>query len=487
VKKVRETLGNLPKTLDETYERILLSTNEEYRDIIVEALRWLCFSTRPMTMEQLAEAAVFSATVEPPSEEAPLNIAFDTDALFQDPLDILAFLSGLVVCLPPDYASGDDSDVFNDSDVFGGSDGAEHGRLESPSHIITATSYLLLSHFSVKEYLISDRLGPQVQAFAVDENSAHEVLATQCLYSMLFFQDERRSYPYNYAAFYWREHAREVDYESKLTHLIVTILEAKRKTRRPFLLGKSLGELEPDSLEPLYIAAYLDLYWPCKEMLHNGADANKQGGYYGNTLQAASEQGNQAIVHLLIDHGADVNKQGGYFGNGLQAASGNSNEAIVQLLIDNGADVNMQGGRYGNALQAASGHGSKSIVQLLLNHGANPNLRGGFNGSALQAGLWRPDRVGKSIVQLLLDHGAEVNTAPGFYDDDLNETIQNNNADAAVLLLEHGAVVYAFRGEKKAEEALERKDFRRFVAIQVEKLREEDEEWETGSEEFVKP
>jgi hypothetical protein len=54
-------------------------------------------------------------------------------------------------------------------------------------------------------------------------------------------------------------------------------------------------------------------------------------------------------------------------------------------------------------------------------------------------------------------------------------------------LLEHGAVVYAFRGEKKAEEALERKDFRRFVAIQVEKLREEDEEWETGSEEFVKP
>jgi hypothetical protein len=31
--------GEPPKTLDETYERILLSTDEEYRDVIVEAFR----------------------------------------------------------------------------------------------------------------------------------------------------------------------------------------------------------------------------------------------------------------------------------------------------------------------------------------------------------------------------------------------------------------------------------------------------------------
>jgi hypothetical protein len=126
IKKVREVLGNLPKTLDETYERILLSADEDYQDIIAEALRWLCFSEETLTIAQLAEAAVFSATVAPPSEEAPLEISFDKDAFFQDPLDILGLLSGLVVCLP--VANTDDSDKWddgNDSEELGYTDEAD--------------------------------------------------------------------------------------------------------------------------------------------------------------------------------------------------------------------------------------------------------------------------------------------------------------------------------------------------------------------------
>jgi hypothetical protein len=126
IKKVREVLGNLPKTLDETYERILLSADEDYQDTIAEALRWLCFSEETLTIAQLAEAAVFSATVAPPSEEAPLEISFDKDAFFQDPLDILGLLSGLVVCLP--VANTDDSDEWddgNDSEELGYTDEAD--------------------------------------------------------------------------------------------------------------------------------------------------------------------------------------------------------------------------------------------------------------------------------------------------------------------------------------------------------------------------
>jgi hypothetical protein len=43
----------------------------------------------------------------------------------------------------------------------------------------------------------------------------------------------------------------------------------------------------------------------------------------------------------------------------------------------------------------------------------------------------------------------------------------------AFELLEHGAVVSDFRGGVKAEEALERRDFRTFVDIQREHLEEE--------------
>jgi hypothetical protein len=294
IKKVREVLGNLPKTLDETYERILLSTDEDYQDIIVEALRWLCFSEVTLTIAQLAEAAVFSATVESPSEEAPLEIFFDKDAFFQDPLDILGLLSGLVVCLP--HANTDDSDEWADMyhseelyytdkanklDSVVDSDDMEHQAPE-PLAEIGVKSKILLSHFSVKEYLTSGRLRSQVCRFSMDKGRAHEVIATNCIYFILCFwesmdglevsssrdfMDLTQSRPiFDYACYYWDNHAREVDYESKLTDLIVVILKAEPGLRRFFLYTAESDDRNSPDISPLYFAADMQLYWPCKKL-----------------------------------------------------------------------------------------------------------------------------------------------------------------------------------------------------------------------------
>ncbi|TKW49940.1 hypothetical protein CTA1_10836 [Colletotrichum tanaceti] len=48
---------------------------------------------------------------------------------------------------------------------------------------------------------------------------------------------------------------------------------------------------------------YLDIV---KKLLHQGADVNAQGGYYGNSLQAATIGGHQDIVQLLLDAEADL-------------------------------------------------------------------------------------------------------------------------------------------------------------------------------------
>jgi tetratricopeptide (TPR) repeat protein len=106
-----------------------------------------------------------------------------------------------------------------------------------------------------------------------------------------------------------------------------------------------------------------------RRLLDMGADANAQGGQFGNALQTASWIRDEAIVRLLLDNGADVNAQGGHFGNALQAASQNGNETIVRLLLDKGAEINAQGGHYGNALQAASQNGNEAIVRLLRESG----------------------------------------------------------------------------------------------------------------------
>ena len=77
-----------------------------------------------------------------------------------------------------------------------------------------------------------------------------------------------------------------------------------------------------------------------------GADVNVQGGLYGNALQAASREGYEKVVRILMDAGADVNVRGILCGNTLQPASGEGHEEVVELLLlDKGADVNAQGAR----------------------------------------------------------------------------------------------------------------------------------------------
>jgi ankyrin repeat protein len=38
-------------------------------------------------------------------------------------------------------------------------------------------------------------------------------------------------------------------------------------------------------------------------LLDKGVDVNAQGGYYGNALQAASDEGHDSVVTLLLEKG----------------------------------------------------------------------------------------------------------------------------------------------------------------------------------------
>ena len=73
--------------------------------------------------------------------------------------------------------------------------------------------------------------------------------------------------------------------------------------------------------KPLYYASLAGLIEASDALLEMGADADAQGGRYGNALQVASINGYEAISKLLIEKGTDVNAQGGFYGNALQAAN----------------------------------------------------------------------------------------------------------------------------------------------------------------------
>jgi hypothetical protein len=86
VAAVRKALQELPRTLDDTYNRILDNIPEEYRKEAICVMRLLAVSFRPLTIEEVAEATA----VDVENEE------FDTENRLRNPEVILEICSSLV-------------------------------------------------------------------------------------------------------------------------------------------------------------------------------------------------------------------------------------------------------------------------------------------------------------------------------------------------------------------------------------------------------
>ena len=140
---VKRTLSTLPNTLDETYERILLSIDEQYKQEAQVALTWLVASRRLLTVEELAEAI----SIETISIETDSEVFDPSNRLFESNI-ICNVLSGLVSLVP---------------------------RATGPAQI-------RLAHFSVEEYLVSDRIAnSRASHFHTPSRTSHIKLAAASL------------------------------------------------------------------------------------------------------------------------------------------------------------------------------------------------------------------------------------------------------------------------------------------------------------------
>ncbi|KAK6334444.1 hypothetical protein TWF730_003659 [Orbilia blumenaviensis] len=118
-------------------------------------------------------------------------------------------------------------------------------------------------------------------------------------------------------------------------------------------------------------------------------------------LQAASTQGHNEVVRVLLEAGAKPNTPCEFYGTALQAASAQGQELVVKLLLQYGADPNIRGGFYGTALGAASARGHHTIVGLLLSQGADSTASQGI----LKGPLYSASFQGYSvIIQQLLEN-----------------------------------------------------------------------------------
>ncbi|KAI7109644.1 hypothetical protein KC339_g625 [Hortaea werneckii] len=463
-KYIKDVLRTLPKTLDETYERILCAIEERYRPEALALLRWITYSTTPLTLGELAEAAIID-----PSDEGTVDV--DNRGDIEDSVDIL---SGLILVYEEDggYETDDsnDTDEEDDGDETVDSHDTDGGQHLSSSRVsrcsddadtgsftdrFNSKSKVRLAHFSVKEYLNSERiLDGSAKGFHLDASSEHRFLAQSCMTYMMHCsndttkstikEDQRANPLLQYSAASWYYHSfRQTD--GDLDREIQMLSTAQ--ILRCWFLHDELGPYneKPDPThfkagQAIYFASYVGLLKVVELLLARGADVNAQGGYFGNALQAAASEGSIEVVERLLTAGADVNAQGGEYGNALQTAAVNDYVEVVERLLTAGANVNAEGGQYSNPLQAAAIGGYIEVVERLLTAGADVNAQGGEYGNALQAAS---SRGFIKAVERLLTAGANVNTQGGHFGNALQAAAFSGSIGVVERLLVAGADVNA--------------------------------------------
>jgi len=424
--------------LDETYERILCSIDEGSIKDARRILTLLCFSFRPLTVQEVIDGIAVDL-----DEPACLNLR----RRLQDADDLREICPGLI-----DFGVKRDDETQFVSDGYNDIEGM--------------TPTVRIAHFSVQEYLESDRITQQKAAsLALQSASAHAEIAQICLIylqepglsSGTLDQTKLKEFPLaHFAALFWHHHYRNAtSATSRLNRLVLRIFQQHQGSfytwvklhspdRRPWDTQMDLSLDSSDIASPVYYASLLgldivlyELISICQELASEGMDLiNARGGYCGNALQAASEGGHEKVVQILIDAAADVITQDTY-DHALHAASREGHEKVVQILIDVGADVDARG-RYDHALHAASREGHEKVVQILIDAAADVITQDTYD-HALHAA----SREGhEKVVQILIDVGADVD-ARGRYDHALHAASREGHEKVVQILIDAGADVIA--------------------------------------------
>jgi ankyrin repeat protein len=429
---LEKALGCLPKTLYETYDRILLNIDEEYKRDALSLLQWLAFSVNALSLSEVVDILA----TDPDTEHGPL---FDQNRRLWNPRDILTICSSLITITVTDVRSQDEDNGVPEDPLV------HRARLAE-------TEEVRLAHFSVREYLVSEHLSQgdsKLSYYHFKQKLADTFIAKTCVAYLLQFnkhncidENTHTSYPLSsYAARYWITHTQpDNDEDAMLLRLIMELLlpgDAVYSNWLELWNPDARWDHDRDVMKcpPIYYMSMAGLERVSRSLLTNGSDPNGRHGRHGSALQAASYHGKDAVVRLLLEVGVDIDARGGEYGNALQAASYEGHEMVVQLLLERGVDMNAKGGLYCNALQAASWRGHEVIVRLLLEWGSDINTQGGLYGSALLAAL---SSGSDAVVHLLLENGADINAEGGAA---LEAASDSGNETLVRLVLEKGADV----------------------------------------------
>ncbi|KAH9055822.1 hypothetical protein EDB83DRAFT_2675923 [Lactarius deliciosus] len=409
---VLNILDQLPKSLDETYERILREISRANRDHAYRLLQCLTVAIRPLRVEELAEvlAVDFNASGGP---------KLNADWRWEDNEEaVLSACSSLVAVVTDD-----------------------------------GSRVVQFSHFSVKEFLTSNRLASSLgeeSQFHIQLESAHTILAQASLGVLLrldeqIVRDSVVGYPLaQYAAEHWPEH---VKFENVFSHVKDGVDELFDADKPHFAAWLRLHDVDrspirkrrPEQPEaeapPLYYAVRIGNRALVERVLSKRPqDVNVKGGCYGTPLHAAFSKRDIETVWLLLENGADVNIRGYEDRTPLQCASYEGFPDVTRWLLRRGVDVNAQDEDRWTALHYAAVSGRLEVAEILLEHNAVVNASQRYDRLPLH---YAAEYGYLDLVQLLLKYGGNVNVQDRFGQTPADAARMRGHSEIVKFLSEH--------------------------------------------------
>ena len=399
---------------------MLKNINRAARDDAHRLLQCLTVAVRPLRLEELAEV-----------------LAFDFDEA-----------SGGIPSLNADWRREDQ----------------EHAVLSTCSSLITVVQdgesrVVQFSHFSVKEFLTSDRLAVATEDISFHHiilEPAHTILAQACLGVLLRLDDSIREtfvlrFPLaDYAAEHLVDHALfenvsfcikdGMDYlfDPEMPHLSRWIWIQNMDDTYAWPDGATRPEEQLEATA-LYYAAFCGFFDVMEKLIREHPEhVSVKGGPCGTALHAASRKNHLKIVQSLLKHGAGMNALGLWERTPLQFASLWGHLEVGLWLLEHGADVNAKDEDGWTSLHLAAAQGHFELVRTLLMHDADTNART----TSESTPLYLASCYGQTdVARSLLDHGADPMARDKDQETSLHMASSRGYLDIARLLLERGADV----------------------------------------------
>jgi ankyrin repeat protein len=203
----------------------------------------------------------------------------------------------------------------------------------------------------------------------------------------------------------------------------------------------------PDGVLPIHQAVGSgDLSRVRQLLATGGANPNALDRYGWTPLHRAVDQGNAAMVELLLKCGADPDAQGGPEGPPLHSAIIWGHRAVIHKLIAAGADVNLRNTTPETfyrgmtplqcVLEYAPSIWKDEMVRMLLAEGANPDIPTDTGDTPLH----RTARDGLlEVTKTFIMHGVNVDAQDAKGSTPLHYAAWGNRVEMVTFLLDHGA------------------------------------------------